>query len=155
MHQKLKPSRKSRLNFAFSIPVLILAHSSSPQQKQISFVLPGTPTPAIPSAKVATPPMNPIPSWGDLWMNTWADDGHLYTGWGDGEGPGDVPPFTDCGVGVLKGTVPYFLIESNPSNYVRNRFVPDGRTTRNDKPSSLLFYKGRLYFAGHTPLGGC
>jgi hypothetical protein len=152
MHQKLKTSRKSWQNIAFLILALITAYPSSLHQKHISLV-PGTSTPAILSAKVATPPMNPIPSSGDLWMNTWADDGHLYTGWGDGEGPGDVPPVTDCGVGVLKGTVPYFLIESNPSNYVRNRLVPDGSTKKNDKPSSLLFYKGHLYFAGHTPLG--
>ncbi|MFQ6082230.1 MAG: PA14 domain-containing protein [Candidatus Aminicenantia bacterium] len=109
--------------------------------------------PTILSAKVVTPPMNPIPSTGDLWMNTWADDDNIYTGWGDGEGPGDVKPGTDCGVGVFKGPVPYFLIEQNPSDYVRSRFVPDGRTGRDDKPSSLLFFNGRLYFAGHTPLG--
>ena len=37
--------------------------------------------------------------------------------------------------------------------------MPDGGTgwgdtlTGDDKPSSVLFYNGRLYFAGHTPLG--
>ncbi|MFQ6094329.1 MAG: PA14 domain-containing protein, partial [bacterium] len=110
--------------------------------------------PVILSGEVVTPPMNPIPSQGDLWMNTWADDGHIYTGWGDGKGPGDIRPWTDCGVGVLKGTVPYFLLEEDPNNYVRSKFVPDGQgTERNDKPSSLLLFDGRLYFAGHTPLG--
>jgi hypothetical protein len=109
--------------------------------------------PVIKSAAVVTPPVNPIPSAGDLWMNTWADDNRLYTGWGDGQGPGDQPPYTDCGVGVLKGNVPYFVVETDPICYVRSKNVPDGTTARNDKPSSLLYYKGRLYFAGHSPLG--
>lgn len=108
---------------------------------------------AIKSARIVTPPVNPIPSSGDLWMNTWADDNNLYTGWGDGQGPGSTEPFTDCGVGILKGTVPYFTVESNPSDYVRSKFVPDGSSVRNDKPSSLFFTQGRLYFAGHSPLG--
>jgi hypothetical protein len=108
---------------------------------------------AIKSARIVTPPVNPIPSSGDLWMNTWADDNNLYTGWGDGLGPGSTTPFTDCGVGVLKGTVPYFSVESNSSNYVRSKFVPDGSSDRNDKPSSLLYIQGGLYFAGHSPLG--
>lgn len=107
------------------------------------------------SARVVTPPMHPVPSTGDLWMNTWADDDHIYTGWGDGEGPGCAEPGTDCGIGVLKEAVPYFYIEPDPKDYVRCKFVPDGQPTsfRDDKPSSLLFIDGRLYLAGHTPLG--
>jgi len=109
--------------------------------------------PVIKSASVVTPPMCPIPSAGDLWMNTWADDDNIYTGWGDGLGPGRFGSWTDCGVGVLRGTVPYFIMEENPEEYVRNRFVPDGGIRRNDKPSSLLCVDDRLYFAGHSPLG--
>ena len=70
------------------------------------------------SARVVTPPMHPVPSTGDLWMNTWADDGHIYTGWGDGEGPGCTDPGTDCGIAELKENVPYFHIEPDPMNYV-------------------------------------
>ncbi len=132
---------------------LLALGASGTDRRPFSSTGSAAPAPAVKSASVVTPPMNPIPSSGDLWMNTWADDGNLYTGWGDGEGPGAEPPFTDCGVGVLKGRVPYFTIESDATRYVRAKHVPDGTTVRNDKPSSLLFYKGTLYFAGHSPLG--
>jgi hypothetical protein len=107
------------------------------------------------SAEIVTPPMHPVSSTGDLWMNTWADDDHIYTGWGDGTGPGNTEPSTDCGIGVLKEAVPYFFIEPDPQDFVRCKFVPDGQPTsiRDDKPSSLLFLDGRVYMAGHTPLG--
>ncbi len=119
-------------------------------------LLPAAPSAqTIQSARVVTPPMHPIPSAGDLWMNTWAGDDNLYTGWGDGFGPGNIEPSTDCGIGILKESVPYFHLESDSSDYVRCKFVPDGQPTqaRDDKPSSLIFIDGRLYLAGHTPLG--
>ena len=108
------------------------------------FVLPeDTSAQTILSAKIVTPPVHPVPSTGDLWMNTWADDDNIYTGWGDGEGPGIMDPGTDCGIAVLKETVPYFFIEPDPSDYVRCKFVPDGQPT-----SSILHWPGkRILFA--------
>ncbi|HPQ41495.1 MAG TPA: hypothetical protein PLV45_14080, partial [bacterium] len=44
--------------------------------------------PVIADAVLSAPPLEPIePSHGDLWVTTWADDGALYTAWGDGCGP--------------------------------------------------------------------
>ena len=95
-------------------------------------------------------------------MSTWADDDKLYISWGDGAGPGQsgsLPLFaTDAGVAALQGTVPNFTNVNSPFECIRSIHVPDGigfegGISENDKPSSLLFYSGRLYFAGHTPLG--
>ncbi len=43
------------------------------------------------SAKIVGP-VKKIPSFGDLWLSTWADDDNLYVSWGDGFGPGTYYP---------------------------------------------------------------
>jgi hypothetical protein len=152
------------------------------------------------------------PSFGDLWMPTWADD-RLFLTWGDGTGFGDgypvgypayeshesvtvtfceedeylpeeegyfpcwlwcnifpcgagythaTAPLTDAGVLAFVGPVPNFVdvsiasidVPSGEAFFLQNE--PGGPmdvTGRNDKPSSLLFYDGRLYLAGHSPAG--
>ena len=107
---------------------------------------------SIRGARVVTPPMNPLPGCGDLWMNTWAEDDLLYSGWGDGSGPW--PGIgCDAGVVVLRGNPPFFVVPDDSTD-IRCKFVPDGTPTtiRDDKPSSLISIDGVLYFAGHSPL---
>ncbi len=113
----------------------------------------------IVSAQYAGPPIIPFPSSGDIWMSTWGDDDLLYITWGDGAGPGqqiENPLFgTDAGVAALEGAVPEFTNISSPFECIRSIHVPDGIPwgSNDDKPSSLLCCGGRLYFAGHSPLG--
>jgi len=116
----------------------------------------------IVSACFAGPPIIPFESDGDIWLSTWGDDDLLYITWGDGGGPGqqfDDPIFgTDAGVAALEGIVPEFTNANSPFECVRSIHVPDGigwssDPGTNDKPSSILCLDGRLYFAGHTPLG--
>ena len=45
----------------------------------------------IVSAKIVKPARK-IPSFGDLWLSTWAGDGNVYVSWGDGTGPGTYYP---------------------------------------------------------------
>ncbi len=138
--------------------LLWVACQEEPAEENVSIM--------IASARLASPPIIPFPSIGDLWLNTWADDDNIYITWGDGCGPGQVygDPYveefgTDAGVAVLKGPVPDFTNCTSPFDCIRSIHVPDGGTgwgdslTGDDKPSSILFYNGRLYFAGHTPLG--
>ena len=82
-----------------------------------------------------------IESLGDLWMNTWADDDHLYSGWGDGNGFGKT--YTDMGVAQLIGNLPNITGEN----------IKLDSSPENNKPSSLLFYNGTLYAQIHSPLG--
>ncbi len=105
------------------------------------------PPPVIDSIYVSGSPIRPFYSWGDLWMNTWADDGNLYTAWGDGGGVEEDGTYTDCGIACLKGTLP--LIEAGE----RCRDAPTPEPGVNDKPSSLLFLDGRLCGHFHSPLG--
>lgn len=68
---------------------------------------------------------------------------------------------TDAGVMAFSGPLPEFDNVENISIDVPTGepfFLSDSGgnldvTGRNDKPSSLLFYNGRLYFAGHSPAG--
>lgn len=46
---------------------------------------------AIRDARIVGDPIY-YPSFGDLWMSTWADDGRLFLTWGDGTGFGDGYP---------------------------------------------------------------
>jgi len=97
-----------------------------------------------------------IISNGDLWMNTWADDGNLYSGWGDGNGFGST--WTDFGIAKLIGNLPQLTGE----NIFADQWPPPGSTSGdkgsvnneyNDKVSSLLFMNGKLYAQIHSPLG--
>lgn len=71
-------------------------------------------------------------------------------------------PLTDAGILALEGPVPNFESGGNVSVHVPggDPFILQDNprasldvTGRNDKPSSLLFVDGRLYFAGHSPAG--
>ena len=113
--------------------------------------------PVIIGATITMSPMEPIqPSHGDLWFSTWAEDDELYTVWGDGCGPGfeyDPLLYTDLGIARLTGAVPNLTCEPLPNGCVRARSIPSGFQDHDDKPSSILAIDGRLYLAGHTPLG--
>jgi hypothetical protein len=109
------------------------------------------PSPVIQSISLATPPLMPFPSSGDLWFTTWADDDNLYGTWGDGMGPGADGSWslvTDCGAVKFTGAPP------NLTPTVLLRDVPTQFEVRvDDKPSSVLFLDGRLYGQFHSPLG--
>lgn len=84
-----------------------------------------------------------------LWCNIFACDAdHGYP----------ASPLTDMGVLAFTGPVPEFVDVAIASIDVPNgepffRASPAGGLEvvgRNDKPSSLLFYDGRLYLAGHS-----
>lgn len=116
--------------------------------------------PVIQAAWISIPPEIPMPSHGDLWLSTWADDDLLYITWGDGCGPGleagqegclDWEDTTDCGVAALSGPMAALDPCGAAQACVRSRHVPPGE--RDDKPSSLLAVGERLYLAGHSPLG--
>jgi len=104
-------------------------------------------SPVIDSLWVEGDPIWPFLSQGDLWMNTWADDGNLYSGWGDGEGVERHGFWTDCGIARFAGSLPDIDAEE------RCFFAPTAQPVVNDKPSSLLFFGGRLYGQFHSPLG--
>lgn len=92
---------------------------------------------------------NPIKiqnSHGDLWFSTWADDGNLYSTWGDGNGFGDI--FSDVGVAILKGNLPNLEGE----NIYHEKHPGLIKLVDNDKPSGLLFLDGRLYGHFYSPL---
>lgn len=105
------------------------------------------PSPVIKSVRIENDsPIEPFHTQGDLWLNTWADDDNVYSGWGDGMGV-IMTRFTDCGIIRFKGSPPDIRGEE---------MCPDAPTAVpnvNDKPSSLLFIDGRLYGHFHSPLG--
>jgi hypothetical protein len=109
-------------------------------------------SPVISSVKVQGDPLvirnsKGLESYGDLWMNTWADDDVLYTGWGDGNGFGKV--FTDMGFACFNGSLPLITGE----NLYLDPFNESDPLNENNKPSSLLFYNKTLYAHVHSPLG--
>jgi hypothetical protein len=104
-------------------------------------------SPVIASIAVDGSPMKPFHSEGDLWMSTWADDGRLYSGWGDGAGVKAGTIWTDCGVAHLSGSLPNLAAEEMCFT------APTAAPNVNDKPSSLLCINGRLIGAFHSPLG--
>lgn len=94
---------------------------------------------------------------GDQWAGTWADDGHLYMGWGDGTGFGHRGEWRDpatvfMGLARLEGTPPHhrgvnvwggFRPESEHGALYVNR-VPQ---PINLKPADgLIFLNGTLYW---------
>jgi len=88
-----------------------------------------------------------LPSFGDLWMNTWADDDCLYSAWGDGTGFGK--EYADMGIARLSGDPPNMtgeVLYLDPYN-------DTDPLSQNNKPSSLLFYNDTLYAQFHSPLG--
>ena len=109
------------------------------------------PSPVIASISLATPPLMPFTSSGDLWFTTWADDDNLYGTWGDGMGPvagRSWSLMTDCGAVKFTGEPPYLI----PT--ILRRDAPTQFEPRvDDKPSSVLFLDGRLFGQFHSPLG--
>jgi Carboxypeptidase regulatory-like domain/Domain of unknown function (DUF4185) len=105
----------------------------------------------IQSVSLATPPLMPFESNGDLWFTTWADDDNLYGTWGDGRGATaelSNPLRTDCGVLKYSGSPPSLT----PTVLLRDAPTLTDPPADN-KPSSLLFVGKRLYGAFHAPLG--
>jgi hypothetical protein len=94
---------------------------------------------------------------GDQWAGTWADDGHLYMGWGDGTGFGHRgewrdPAMTFMGLARIEGTPPHHRgvnvwggfkpISRNGSLYVNRDPQPI-----NLKPADgLICLDGTLYW---------
>ncbi len=64
------------------------------------------------SAKIVQP-VKKIPSFGDLWLSTWAEDNNIYMSWGDGTGPGTCYPVPD-GVTGLDSALVISSCEDNP-----------------------------------------
>lgn len=92
-------------------------------------------------------PIKPFLSDGDLWLNTWADDDAIYSGWGDGRGVAAHTERTDCGIAKFTGHLPQITAEE------RCYQAPTATPAVNDKPSSLLFLNRRLVGAFHSPMG--
>ena len=109
------------------------------------------PSPVIKGISLATDPLMPFASSGDLWFTTWADDDNLYGTWGDGMGPTEGSSWslvTDCGAVKYTGEPP------NLTPTVLLRDAPTQLEPRvDDKPSSVLFLDGRLFGQFHSPLG--
>ncbi len=83
----------------------------------------------------------------DNWPTTWADDGHLYTAWGDGGGFGGSGKKGRVSLGVAR-------VEGSASNYqghnVNGGISPEGGTTWPDngdegKSYGMLSLSGDLY----------
>ncbi len=129
---------------AVFLPTAILVVGGGGNQGQL---LAPPSSPIIESAAPEGDPLQPFPSEGDLWLNTWADDDALYSGWGDGRGVAAHPDWTDCGVARFTGEPPDLVAEE------RCFAAPTAAPPVNDKPSSLLFLDGRLVGAFHSPLG--
>ena len=93
-------------------------------------------------------PVIPLPSHGDLWLNTWADDDSVFMSWGDGLGPDyrGEDDFSHHGLMRVTGDFPDISAE------LVQRYMPLSDNTNNSKPTSLLFLDGRLYVAIHSPL---
>ncbi|MBD3236195.1 MAG: DUF4185 domain-containing protein [Candidatus Eisenbacteria bacterium] len=104
------------------------------------------PSPVIDSIYTIGTPVRPFYSNGDLWMNTWADDGNLYSAWGDGRGVRQDAGFTDCGIARFAGDLP--TIESQE----QRQEAPTTLPKVDDKPSSLIFVDGKLIGQFHSPL---
>jgi hypothetical protein len=96
-------------------------------------------------------PIKPFPSFGDLWFFTQAEDGSLFTSWGDGFGPIDNVNqenniYSHHGLARITGVFPDVQIE------IVQRHMPFSEACYNSKPTSLLFLDGRLYASIHYPL---
>lgn len=115
------------------------------------FILQAAPqSSVIRSVKPEGLPVVPFESDGDLWFSTWADDGNLYSGWGDGRGPlndAGTIPWVDCGIAKLTGNLPDLKVEAM---YRQDETPP---LPVNDKPSSLIYLDSCLYGQFHSPLG--
>jgi hypothetical protein len=104
-------------------------------------------SPVIESVSPEGDPIRPFLSNGDLWLNTWADDDNVYSGWGDGLGVVFHTDATDCGIARFSGSFPSISAIEQCIN------APTALPDVNDKPSSLLFFNKRLYGHFHSPLG--
>ena len=77
----------------------------------------------------------------DNWPTTWADDGHLYAGYGDGRGfEPFVPAKLSLGFARIAGTPPDFAGVN-----VRSAGEQAGDGPRGRKANGLLMVDGRLY----------
>jgi hypothetical protein len=104
-------------------------------------------SPVIESVSPEGDPIRPFLSDGDLWLNTWADDDNVYSGWGDGLGVALHTNRTDCGIARFTGSFPSITATEQCID------APTALPGVNDKPSSLLYFNSRLYGLFHSPLG--
>lgn len=124
--------------------VFAIARQEPQAQTKVSDV---PPSPVIESVYPEGDPITPFLSDGDLWLNTWADDDNVYSGWGDGLGVALHASRTDCGIARFTGSFPDIAAEERCFN------APTPLPDVNDKPSSLLYFNSRLYGLFHSPLG--
>ncbi len=127
--------------------------------------------PVITEAWIDAGPYQPIPSHGDLWLASWADDGtpdgRLVMTWGDGCGPGvswgepECDEFnwstdvTDAGFFMVTGTVPEIDCVREAGECFSYRSVPDNisgspHTPDDDKPGGILALDGTHLLIGHV-----
>ena len=108
-----------------------------------SFLLqsaPYPPSPVITQVDWARTVLRKAPG-GDTWPITWADDGHLYTAWGDGHGFRPfVPNKLSLGYARVEGHGNNFNGFNIPSN---DEQVGDGQSGK--KASGMLMVDGTLY----------
>ncbi|MCC7408726.1 MAG: serine hydrolase [Phycisphaeraceae bacterium] len=79
----------------------------------------------------------------DIWSNTWADDGHIYTAYGDGQGFYDPPVPGKLSMGIAR-------VEGDPPNHkgvnVRAETAEfKGNGPVGPKPCGMLMIRGVLY----------
>jgi len=94
---------------------------------------------------------------GDQWAGTWADDGHLYMGWGDGTGFGHRGNWRDpatvfMGLARIEGTPPNHRGVNvwggyNPESQTGALYVNRGQQHLNLKPADgLICLNGTMYW---------
>lgn len=102
---------------------------------------------------------------GDQWGITWADDGHLYTGWGDGTGFGYRAGWRDrwtvyMGLARIQGSVPNFAGLNvwggyKPESQNRALYHNKDPEAVNLKPANgLIFLNGKMYWYVSKKGGG-
>jgi CubicO group peptidase (beta-lactamase class C family) len=78
----------------------------------------------------------------DIWATTWADDGHLYTAYGDGTGfEPKLPEKVSLGVSRVEGNPEHFTGINIRSASIEQK----GDGSKGKKPSGLLMVGGVLY----------
>jgi CubicO group peptidase (beta-lactamase class C family) len=133
----------------------LIAKSAGTAQRAEPRLAPYPPSPVIKSVKWA-----PVASiirkakGGDNWPLTWADDGHLYTAYGDGNG-------FEPGVAEKKLSLGFARVEGGPENFMGVN-IPSatgeqkGASKAGKKASGMLMVEGVLYMwarnAGNSQL---
>ncbi|HPQ41619.1 MAG TPA: hypothetical protein PLV45_14700, partial [bacterium] len=128
--------------------------------------------PVVTNAWIDAGPFQPVPSHGDLWLASWAEDGspdgRLAMTWGDGCGPGVVfgepecdewnwdTDMYDAGYFALDGSFPMVHCIEEGGECFRYPAVPDNvsgwpHTPDDDKPAGIIALDGAIYIAFGSP----